>query len=134
MPHLFADTVQPVPEALRKNEKRTFTYRWAWRGKPFQKIFGWAPREPLEIEKIAKDNGIPAKFDAIAEKTVGGSFCRRAAEFGDFAIPSSVALHHSAIRVSLVYEFAVEMLKLRELENRGQSSSSTADRSQRRLT
>ena len=113
MLYLFADTVKSVAEALR-NIKKVLTYRWAWRGKPFRKLFGWCPEEPVGIEKIANDNSIPAKLDEFTEKTVGGAFCRRASEFGDFAIPSSVALHHSAVRVTLIYEFAVKMLKLRE--------------------
>ena len=123
MLYLFADTVKPVAKALKNNDKKVFTYRWAWRGKPFQKLFGWIPKEPVGIEKIANDIGIPAKLDEITEKTVGGLFCRRASEFGDFAIPSSVALHHSAVRVTLIYEFAVKMLKLRGQRH----SSSTRD-------
>ena len=119
MPFLFADTVKPIAEALRSNEKKTFAYRWDRRGKPFSVLFGWKPRDVTDIAIIAKDANVPASLDSLVERTVGGTFCRRASNFGDLAIPSSVALHHAAIRVAVVFGFASKMLR----PHRGLSSS-----------
>ena len=114
MPELFPETVAPISEALKAAPKPTFVFRWGRRQKACLDLFGWTPSELHEMEKVAKGRGVGDGFDDVTERTVGGAFCKRAGWFSGQVIPSAQALEHRAIRVTLIYEFVVKELKLRE--------------------
>ena len=114
MPELFPETVGPIGEALRRDGKPTFTFRWDWLKKQCTELFDWTPSEVIQAEVVANESSIPTTLDAMVEKVVGGTWCRRASNFGGTVIPSAVALSHRAIRVTLIYEFVVKMRGLRQ--------------------
>ena len=118
------ETIKPVAEALRNNEKPTFVYRWPEQRRKFEKLFNWVPTEKKEIENIAAGVSVPCSIENLTAYTVGGEYCKRASFFGDATIPSAIALNHIAIRVTLLYEFAVKALSLRE-SSHPESSSRT---------
>ena len=123
MPSLFPEFVEPIAKVLRENPRLAFRYRWNRRAKEFGEIFKWSPSEFVDAEDVAKENGIGHSLDDMAERIVGGPHCRRGSNFGDFAVPSVVALHHRAIRVTLIYEFVVTVGKYRELRDQNRSHS-----------
>ena len=61
-----------------------------------------------DAEEVATEMGVSFSLDSLMDKTVGGKFCWGAANFRDTVVPSEAALHHRAIRVSLIYEFVVK--------------------------
>ena len=82
----------------------------------FRLLLDWEPAEAARAEQVAAEIGGRYSFDFMTETVVGGFYCPRASNFSDDMIPSSVALHHNAIRVTLLYEFVVKARKLRENE------------------
>ena len=50
---------------------------------------------------------------AFTKHVVGGEYCRRAKNFNDVSLPSSVALRHRDVDAAVLYEFCVNALGLR---------------------
>ena len=114
LPYLFPALVKPVRRALRDYEKLTLVYRWQRWEKACKTLFKWVPTSLLDADAVAKEEGMPSGFDAMAEFVSHGHFCRRASNFGDLVMPSAAARKHQAIRAALVYEFLVKKKGLRE--------------------
>ena len=118
MPTLFPETIEPVAKALKENPKMVFVYEWPNRKQTCLETFKWCPEQVVDVLDVARENGVTPSVDAMTERTVGGSFCRRASKFPSTVIPSAPALNHRAIRVTLFYEFAVKEKKLRDSSGR----------------
>ena len=114
LPRLFPETVGPIAQVLKAQPRLTFVYRWGRFGPTLRQLLDWEPVEKIEAEKVAEEAGETFSLDLMTERVVGGTYCKRASDFSDAAIPSSTALRHNAIRVTLVYEFVVKMRRLRE--------------------
>ena len=116
MPKLFPDTVAPISAALNADPKPTFAFRWHVRREECLETLRWDPRIRHDVEVLAENARIRPSLDEFARVTrcVGGTFCRRASAFSGLVIPSPPALSHRAMRVTLLYEFAVQELRLRE--------------------
>ena len=113
-PRIYPDTVEPIMEILRTTPRPVFVYRWYHYQRDVLRQFGWAPADVIEVQDVAREIGIPPTIDAIVEKTVGGKFCRRGANFADVSLPSEEARRHCNIRASLYYEFVARFRRLRE--------------------
>ena len=114
MPKLYPEMVKPVVDSLRRHPRVVFRHQWSSREAKFKEIFDWAPSEFIDVEDVARELKIPVTLDGLTGYLVGGSYCRRAANFGDTTIPSHEARRHRAIRVTLFYEFVVKARRLRE--------------------
>ena len=134
MPFLFPNTVEPVAELLRRCHKLAIRYRWQRRGPSFEQVFGWKPTVFLDAEEVAKEKGLGFSLNDMAQKIVESDFCRRGSHFGDLAMPSAAALHHRAIRVSLIYEYVVELKEFRSRKSRksGFPAGARSDRDHKR--
>ena len=126
LPRVYQNTIAPIIQILQSTPRPVFVYRWSHVQNEVLKQFGWTPEEVIEVQDVAREIGIPPTIDAIAEKTVGGKFCRRGSNFTDVSLPSEVARRHSGIRTTLFYEFVVRFRHLRE--NRQQPQRSDGDR------
>ena len=115
-PRVFPDLMPRVIEILKSTPRPIFIFRWNSVRKDFLRQFGWVPEDEniVEVMEVAKEIGISPSLDAITEKTVGGVFCRRAANFAVVGLPSEVAQRHCAIKATLLYEFVTKFRRLRE--------------------
>ena len=90
-------------------------FRWECDKKNFLKAFdGYLPPEVVDTQTVAREKGLSFKWDDVCAAVTGGAICRRAAFFGDTALPSSEALRHCAARACVAFDFIVENRKLRE--------------------
>ena len=128
-PWVFPDLIPRIIEILRTTPRPFFLFRWSNMRKDFLRQFGWEPEKEnvVEVMDVAKEIGIAPSLDAITEKTVGGSFCRRAANFAVVGLPSEVAQRHCAIKATLFYEFVVKFRRLRERRRQQQQPPPSAN-------
>ena len=82
--------------------------------------------------EVATAKGVSVSLDSLTEKTVGGRYCRRASNFHDTAIPSEAALHHRALKVSLIYELVVKHRGLRDVRSERSRQTGADDSRDRR--
>ena len=119
-PRLFGNVVESVGKILKDNPRPIFVHRWDRFGPIVRRLLDWEPLDVAEVEKVAAEAGETFSPDLMVERVVGGVgdaggvFCKRASDFSDATVPSSTALRHNAMRVTLVYEFIVKMRRLRE--------------------
>ena len=126
MPHLFPELNGSVAKALKENPRPTLVHRWERFGEELRKLFdGWRPARLIEAERVAEEAQQRLTLDLMVEKVVGGVFCSRASNYSTAMIPSAAALRHSAIRVTLLYEYIVQEKKLRGTQKREAESSSS---------
>ena len=125
-PRIFPDVLRPLVEILKEQPRFLFVHRWHLHKDRCRTELGWEP-EPMDITDtvdVAKEIGIEPSLDKMAEKVVGGKFCRRGSNFTDVSLPSEVARQHRGIRATLIYEFVVQTRRLRESRDRGETGAS----------
>ena len=127
LPALFPDLIPSIVKAFRSTPRMMMVFRWDNDKKNFLKSFnGYHPPEVVDTLTVAREKGLPTRYDDICVSVTGGVICRRAAFFGDTAFPSSEALRHCASRACLPFEFIVKHRNLRE--KRDVVSAETCDR------
>ena len=82
----------------------------------FEREFGWVPASMVDVGDIARERGLNPSISALAKSLVGGKYCRRGRNFTDISLPSSVAMRHRDMDVSIVYEYYVKACDLRGQE------------------
>jgi hypothetical protein len=113
-PKLFPDLVESVSGVFRRDavDKTVFVYK----GRQVLDFLGdkydWHP-STVDAVDICEEKEWVANLDSITEKTVGGSFCRRASQFGATSIPNTMVLKHRSMTVSLICSFGLKFGRLR---------------------
>ena len=111
---IFPDVLSPLINLLKEMPRTLFVLYWDQHKERCRVELGWEPTEVTDAADVAREVGIEPTLDNLAEKVVGGKFCRRASNFTDVSLPSEVALQHRGIRATLIYEFVVQTKRLRQ--------------------
>ena len=121
LPRLYSDAFEAVGRALRDDQGHcaVFNLKWTQDRIMFVDAFGFEPKQVIDAQKVATDElKTSMSFENMVLRVTGGSFCRRASFFADFALPSVVALEHRALRACVVYDFIVDARNLTETRER----------------
>ena len=98
--------------ACYASHQRVFLFSQATVLEYLEGMFGWKPRDFVDSEELAKVQGVQKTVGvgSLAKFLGAAKYCRRARNFADNAVPSSIALLHRNIDVSIVYHFCVTLL------------------------